>query len=352
MMKVFSSILFFFLSTLFFSCSEHNSVVNEVSLKGHIVKIDTANEFKWPMYLFGDMIYASDNNNYYSGKLIDNEWQKVDLLLKSGHGHNEFGYMILSQGNDGSLFIQNRDLGNGRILSLTKISYADSIAAVKEESKWEKYDLIQMPAIRQFGGEFAVLSDSAILVAGAPMNDMSHVFSVINYKNQTVTPLDYWPFESSVNLTEKLQLYAERCGMLSNRKDKYLYWNGWGPLAFTFTIEGNHVNILNELRTYTFTKEAPTERVTCCANSNRIYLLYRDSDSKGVEIDKYNGQFIFGNTVEIFDWNGDKLQTLRLDKYGQKIMISKDNKTLYLLSDYSDDIDEPYIYSYDLSAIK
>ena len=343
------------LAALFFSCSEQKDIVSEVSLKGYIVKIDTANEGKWPVYLFGDMLYAVLGNNFTGGKLTKNDWQKADTLLISGHGHNEFGYMILSQGYDGSLFVQNRDWGNGRTLSLTKIPHADSIASVKDESKWERYDLLQMPPIQQFGGvcgRFVVMSDSTILVAGAPMNDMSHVFSVINYKTQAVTPLDYWPFDSSINLSEKLRLYAEYCGLLSNGKDKYLYWNGWGPLAFTFTIEGNHANILNELRSHIFPKGATTERVTCCADSNRIYLLYKDSDSKGEKLKKYKDQFIFGNTVEVYDWDGVKQQVIHLDNYGQSIMISKDGKTLYLLSDYSDDINEPYIYSYDLNAIK
>lgn len=355
MMKRYGLFLFLFLAMLFFSCSEQNGVVNEVSLKGHIVNIDTANEHKWPLYLFGDVLYAISNNSFTGGKLTKEKWQKADTLLVSGHGHNEFGNMILSQGNDGSLFIQNCDLNNGKTLSLTKIPHADSIASVKDESKWERYDLLQMPPIQQFCGfcgRFVVMSDSTILVAGAPMKDMTHVFSVINYKNQTVTPLDYWPFESSINLSEKLRLYAENSGLLSNGKDKFLYWNGWGPLAFIFSVDGNHTNILNELRSHIFPKGATTERVTCCADSNRIYLLYKDSTSKGEKLDKYKDPFIFGNTVEMYDWDGVKRLVIHLDHYGQSIMISKDSKTLYLLSDYSDDIDEPYIYSYDLSAIK
>ncbi len=353
-MKKNGSIFLLLLITLFFSCSEHNGIVNEVSLKGQIVTFDTANNKKWPMFLFGDILYATLNFNYTytGGKLTANEWQKADTLLMSGHGHNEFGYMILAQGNDGALFVQNRDLGNGKILSLTKIPHADSIAAVKDVSKWEKYDLLQMPPIQQSGGKFVVLSDSTILIVGAPMNDISHVFSIINYKTQTVTPLDYWPFDNPINLNEKLRLYSEHCGLLSNGKGRYLYWNGWGPLAFVFTFDGNHINILNEVRSHTFPKEATTERVTCCADNNRIYLLYKDSNSRGEKLDKYKDQFIFGNTIEVYDWDGVKQQVIYLDHYGQSIMISKDSNTLYLLSDYSDDIDEPYIYSYDLSSLR
>lgn len=351
-MRKYIYFFFLFLFVITLSCSEKNCVVNEISLKGQIVRFDTANSNKWPMFLFGDFLYAMSNYNYTGGKLSENVWQEAEHLLTVGHGHNEFGYMLLSQGCDGELYVLNQPMSGVYLTSLTKIPHADSIAAVRDESKWERFDLGQLSSFWMESRKFVVMSDSTILVAGAPMKDMSHVFSVINYKTQAVTSLDYWPFKDSDHINDKMALYTQFCGLLSNRKGKYLYWNGWGPLAFTFSIDGIHTKILNELRSHTFTKVAPTERVTCCADSNRIYLLYKDSNSKGEKLNKYKDQFIFGNTVEVYDWDGVKQQVIHLDYYGQSIMISKDSKTLYLLSDYSDDIDEPYIYSYDLSAIK
>ena len=74
--------------------------------------------------------------------------------------------------------------------SLTKIKQADNIAAIKDPNSWEKYDLSKMP-FWLCGDQFEVLSDSTILTVGTPKDDIHHIFSVINFKNQTSTPLDY-----------------------------------------------------------------------------------------------------------------------------------------------------------------
>ena len=82
--------------------------------------------------------------------------------------------------------------------------------------------------------------------------------------------------------------------------------------------------------------------------------LFRHSPTtsyKVADLREYKNPFIFGNTIEVFNWDGVKQQVIHLDEYGQNIMLSKDNKTLYLFSDYSEDISEPFIYSYDLDAI-
>ena len=62
--------------------------------------------------------------------------------------------------------------------------------------------------------------------------------------------------------------------------------------------------------------------------------------------------FPWGNTVEVYDWDGVKQHIIHLDKLGQEIMISNDGKTLYLYSDYMQDGSDSYIYSYDLSSLK
>lgn len=345
------------LITLFFSCSEY-ATVNEAFLTGHVVKIDSgniANKPQWPMFLYGDVLYSLNMDfDYSAGKLTKNEWQKAENLLTSGHGHNEFGHMIISRDDAGTLFVLNRPRqGESKLLSLTKIPHADSIAAVKDQTRWEKYDLCQTPSFWHSGNSFAVLSDSSILVTGAPIQELSHVFSIIDYKNQKIIPLEYWPDDGSPsdNIT-KTRRYIEDCSLLGNGKGKFLYRNNWGKMAFIFTINETKVNILSDLYSVPFTEKPTTERLACCADNDKIYLLLRDSDGRGKKLDKYKGQFIFGNIVEVYDWNGEKQQVIHLDYYGQSLAISEDGKTLYIFSDYSDDTPEPLIYSYDLSSIK
>ena len=157
--------ILFLMTILLFPCSGHSkSVVNEYFLRGQEVRIDSGNVKVWPKYLFGDVLYAWDAN-YHGGKLTKNEWQKVEDLLVADE-HNELGLMVLSQDDNGDLLVLNRFWTGSKLHSLVKIPHADSIAAVKDQSKWEKYDLKQVPANATLGYNFAVVSDSSILVAG------------------------------------------------------------------------------------------------------------------------------------------------------------------------------------------
>ena len=116
--------------------------------------------------------------NYHGGKLTKNEWQKVEDLLVADE-HNELGLMVLSQDNNGNLLVLNRFWTGSKLHSLVKIPHADSIAAVKDQSKWEKYDLKQVPANTTQSNNFAVVSDSTILIAGALYDATDHVLWMI-----------------------------------------------------------------------------------------------------------------------------------------------------------------------------
>ena len=181
--------------TSFVSCSDKSSAEFEVSLEGQLVKTDV-NKGKWPKWMLGDDIYAVDHDwSVYSGKLTRTEWQKAEKVLVHGHGQNEFGDMVLSQDNDGSLYVIDHpfedDMASLALTSLTKIQKTDNIAAMKDPNNWEKYDLSKMP-FWLCGDQFEVLSDSTVLTIGTPKDDIHHIFSVVNFKNQTFTPLDYW----------------------------------------------------------------------------------------------------------------------------------------------------------------
>ena len=134
--------------TSFVSCSDKSSAEFEVSLEGQLVKTDV-NKGKWPKWMLGDDIYAlGQDRSIYSGKLTRTEWQKAEKVLVLGHGQNEFGDMVLSQDNDGSLYIIDHpfegDMGSLALTSLTKIQKTDNIATMKDPNNWEKYDLSEM----------------------------------------------------------------------------------------------------------------------------------------------------------------------------------------------------------------
>ena len=345
-------------------CVDKSSAEFEVSLEGQLVRTDV-NKGKWPKWMLGDDIYAVDHDwSVYSGKLTRTEWQKAEKVLVHGHGQNEFGDMVLSQDDDGALYVIDHPFEDNKaslsLTSLTKIQKTDNIATMKDPNNWEKYDLSKMP-FWLCGDRFVVLSDSTILTAGTPKDDIHHIFSVINFKNQTFTPLDYWPNDSFPEVMDegKLMVYAFDCGIIGNGKDRFLYWvEHAGKFAFIFTFDGIKIDILNHLYADSLpipgiSKSLP-ERVQCCADNDRIYLLYKNSNRKGEIMEKVDTKdpFPWGNTVEVYDWDGIKQHIIHLDKFGQEIMLSKDGNTLYLYSGFIDDETDPYIYSYDLSSLK
>ena len=271
--------------------------------------------------------------------------------------------MVISQDDNGALYILDHpfedNMASLSLTSLTIIKHTDNISSIKNPKNWVKYDLSKMP-FWLCGDRFVVLSDSTILTVGTPENDQRHVFSVLNFKNQTITPLDYWPNDSTPKVLddEKLMVYTNGSGIKGNGKDRILYWDNSGKLAFIFTIDGTKTNILSHIYSDHLpipgiAKTPSLERIHCCADNDRIYLLYKNLTCKGEKMEQYDRKdpFPIGNIVEVYNWDGVKQKIIHLDKYGDEIMLSKDGKTLYLYSGYLQDGSDPYIYSYDVGSL-
>ena len=80
----------------------------------------------------------------------------------------------------------------GTLSSLTVIKETNSINDIKDKTKWMKYDLTKVPAFSS-GISLVSLPNNSVLIVGAPFFSTKNIFSIIDYKNQKVTPLKYWP---------------------------------------------------------------------------------------------------------------------------------------------------------------
>ena len=181
-------------------------------------------------------------------------------------------------------------------------------------------------------------------------DDLKRVYSIIDIKNQKLTPIDYCPEGKDLSDEEICVRYLTG-NILGNGKGKMLYHNRCAKFAFIFNIEGTKVNILKNLYSYTFVPTRPTECLGCCANSDRIYMLIRDTNIKGEKCNE-DDRFRYGNTVEVYDWDGIKHQVIHLDNYYREIMLSGDGNTLFLHPGMTGDIIKPALYSYDISNLK
>ena len=337
------------MSVLFCACSEQNAG-GEFFLRGQEVKIASANENLWPVFMSGDaMIATAADGSKCVGKITKNEWQKAEDLPKND-GQEDWGFVHFAQGNNGELILLNNPMSGMVINSLVKIPNADN-AAILDQKKWERYDLKQLQGVRDVARGSAAISDTTILTAIGYADDIKHLFSVLDFKNQKTIPLDYWPDDEALNDTTRWYNYVAGCTILGNEEGKFLYLNPYANLAYIFSVDGTKVNKLCDLYSYILTETPPAERLSCCTNSDRIYMLLRDSNIKGEKCNENDG-YVYGNTVEVFDWEGVKQQVIHLDNYYQQIMLSGDGNTLYLLTGHSDDIIKPAIYSYDISNLE
>ena len=342
------------LSVLFCACSEQN-VGGEYFLRGQEVKFDSTNENLWPFLMVGDAMFGSTNDGSLQigvGKLTKNEWQKAEKISYTELEHGSF-----AEGNKGELFVLTQAnlesmAVEDKLGSLIKIPNADNIANIKDQTKWEKHDLKQVQGIMPLSFPYAILSDTTILVAGQVTGDIKHMFSVIDFKNQKFSPLDYWPEDTTQTDMETFVRYVPNCGLYGNGKGKVLYKNRLAKIAFIFTIDGTKTNIVSNLNSIKYKKGDPVRECwSCCVNDDRIYMLIRNSNIKGgKELNEFAE--LYGNTIEVYDWDGVKQQVIHLDNYYQEIMLSADNKTLYLLHGRSADIIKPAIYSYDISNLE
>lgn len=364
MKKTFFYICLCSLLLITYSCGiGEKSVVAEYNLVGKSVKLDTSIVGQLPVLLFGDNFIFCDwahvrNNAYMGGKLSENMLSLSENLLNIGHGHNEFQQVGFSKDKDNTLYLLN-NIGI-KLESVSCIKRTNSIYDVKDIGKRIKYSLRDLPAFYSFSPSNVPISDSTILVLGAPQTSISHIMSIIDFKNKKVQPLDFWPEDNvKCDSMAKIQLYGQYAEIMGNGNDRYAYKFAGERYLFVFSIEGNHVNIRNTLyEDYpiyegrgrnSMIKDRRPEGIQCDGSNNNLYVLLTDSDKDGKILQKYN--LLYGNTIEVYDWDGNIQKRINLDKYGTKIKVSYDNKTLYLfVLDYESDIYE--LWSYDLSSIK
>ena len=343
-----------------------------ISLKGEPVKVAERNEYIYPTVLIGNTfinrVVWSGEPDYNLSRFGKNGFEAPEAIFRKA---SDYRFMCFGKGKNNSLLFTDA-YGNG-LSSLTVIPDASSIENISDTTKWEKYDLSKFS--EKFianGMEFCPMSDSTILIAGAPevaKMEVEHEYllSIINFKKQTCIPLKF-QFDDGIEATnfDKFWVYTSNAYLYGNGKGRYLFKYLSTRFAFIFTIEGDRINVVKYLYK-TFPQYDPgdgntpivsilrPEKMQCETTNDNIFVLltYKDKTGKALTPEEYERQALYGDIVEIYDWDGNKQKkVLKLDHIGQRIKISDDGKTLFLLTD---DIweGEPtqQIWSYDISNL-
>ena len=366
------ALLGLFLMSLSSLADSKDKNVRGVKLMGKELKYNVSDVEIYANFQVGNKIIASDFDNYYCTELTDTELTKQEFLAKKGEGNNDFSsFTRFAKGQDNSILALSETGGVGvELKEMIVFPNSKNHADMANPLLWKRYDLSQLKGFHSNSHCFVSLPDSKILIAGTPKDDARHILSVIDYKKQVVIPLNYWP-EDGIDVPDivKSTVYTSYSDLYGNGKGRFIYRADKNRYSFIFSIDkDNNINVVKDLykeySNYTVeygtnprTLSRNTEELRIATNKDNIYVLLVDSDPEGhiygkLPLEEYS-LFIYGNSVELYDWDGNKKKILYLDHYGQRIMSSEDGKRLYLFSDdnRSRNPKEPHIWVYDISSL-
>lgn len=273
-----------------------------------------------------------------------------------GKGRGEYDAVSFSLSFEGDLGVLNYAANGNQLLSFS--SFPKSDLNRLDFSKGQRFDLMKLPPIRFATNSFQVLSDSTILLPGAPFSQVGHLFSVVNIKSLKTETLDFWPQDKFVgDSLSKHSVYTDN-SKIFKAKDRYLYLCGWERYAFIFSIDNGKVVVDKELfSVMPAYKEAPGGNYELLKNSGKrlavdvdedaIYVLMIEKNLYGKAPKNYM-ESQYGNEVQVYDWDGNPIRRIVLEKVGSSIKISADKKKLYLFSENpKTKNDEVWIYDID-----
>ena len=349
--------------------------VHAVKLTGQEVKIAKENRRKHMLFLLNDNIISEQSygeQGVFAHKFSQTEWNKADEELAIGKNDGTL-LPVYVCGSDKSLLRLDTEFGTRRLLKLTVAPNTKSIEALNDSLSWREYDLSRFHELHYGSTNFVLTPDSMLLVGGSPESDMKHIMTIVDFRNNKLTPLDYWPDDGNNEAPDfaKNDIYVTNSNIFGNGKGHYLYKGYSRRNAFIFTIDNDKVKIVKSLYAkypkYTVTPppylmlkgiEYGMWCMECTANNQHIALILTDSDINGIryketyslEEGKDLSSYLFGNVVELYDWDGNKQKVIYLDHFGSRIIMSDDGKKLLLFAD--DNVKNIHkIWSYDLSDI-
>lgn len=357
--KLYISVILF--SLIFSSCSDVSKKMEDLpyeSLEGKLIKPAKDCLNSYPRLITKSFWLSKVYNKNVNCCIYV---QKGDSLLKKsyafGKGRSREEYDAVS-----FAFAPNRDLGvlncssNGnQLLSYSIVAKEDCFK--QNFTKCKRFSLTKLPSLRYVSNSFQVLDESSILIPGAPYAQIGHIFSVVGYKDNSIKVLDFWPQDNFVgDSLSKHSVYTDN-SMVFKSKNKFLYLCGWERYAFIFSIDKNKVNVESELfSVLPKYKEAQYgnyellensgKRLGADANDEVICFLMVEKNLYGKKPKKYM-ESQYGNEVQVYDWNGNPIRRLLLDKVGSSIKLSVDKKKLYLFTENPQTKNEE-IWEYDL----
>lgn len=357
--KLYISVILF--SLVCSSCSDVSKKMEELpfeQLKGKLIKPDKDCLNSYPRFIAKNFWLSKVYNKNVNCCICVQEGDsllKKSYVFAKGKSRDEYDDVSFALASNQDLGVLNCSSNGNQLLSYSIVAKEDYLK--QNFTKYERFGLTKLPSLRYVSNSFQVLDESKILIPGAPYAQIGHIFSVIDYKKNSIEVLEFWPKDNFVgDSLSKHSVYTDN-SMIFKSNGKFMYLCGWERYAFIFSIDKNKVNVESELfSVLPKYKEAPYgnyellensgKRLCADANDDVICFLMVEKNLYGKKPKNYM-ESQYGNEVQVYDWNGNPKRRLLLDKVGSCIKLSADKKTLYLLSENPQTKNEE-IWEYDL----
>ena len=349
-------LLSFLIPAILISCeSKNSSSLNYTKLIGKEILLPEDFAGMRPITSFGDTVVMASYDQSYNLQIgiVQDSTMAVTNVIMRGDGPDELLECSASYDKLGNLYILETSSGmlgnlfrftNNELIPAGNLTNMESIACTRFTSY-----------------SFAIDSPYNIVFAGGKEDNPQTILSEADYVTGSVNSLDFWPTDSfNGNSHIKLALYTNHASVFSNGTGVYVYSQLVEPYVFTFIIENGkavpihwiydtEIKYSERQDGLNYQLNVSPHCVRTWATSDYIYILHIDKDKEGQPAKKY-ADSLFGNSINVYDWNGELIESLELDHLGYTFWVNEKSRNLYLWG-YSSDTFESQIWTYGLPSI-
>lgn len=169
-------------------------------------------------------------------------------------------------------------------------------------------------------------------------------FCLIDKQGNSMGFYGEWPYRNEKEKKQKGMVKAQAYNgaiAISPDKKRFVNYILTGDIISYYNITSSGIElskeILNSYPKYNYNNNSnhymgiPHDNknayISCTSTDRLVFLLY-----SGRTVDEFGLKALQGNIIKIFDWNGNQLAQLNIDKDLQCITVSLDGNTIYAIS--------------------
>ncbi len=312
--------------------------VESIALTGTKLSLDEDFPTTYGNGLIGDYFLSQPymtNNIIYVGKITPDSIVSMGSYLHKGNGPGEYQEVSVITKNDSTLLVLN-----------SKDSFPVSMTTINPDSLIAGKPTVQIVLDNQNTDPFrgapfstTLVGDDKLLI-NSGWYDKGNILTLFDLTTNKSTLIDWLPDDGFTGpALPKAFVYMDNSRLLSSG-NRICYVSGNGKIVMIFQLENDKLvplkTIYNELPDYwvaedgiNYYQRLTTDALKPASTDNHIFLLNKKYTMEGKLAEGDREPRVFGNIVEVFNWDGEPVCNLTLDQHIISILVSSDGKSLY-----------------------